>query len=201
MKCFPPIRERHHQAALWAGLANGVLSMVVTDHSPAPWTLKDTGDLATAWGGISSIQLSLPVVWTAAREREVTLTDLARWMAERPADLAGLPQKGRLAVGADADLIAFAPDDAFTVRGEELRHRHPQTPYEGRTLYGVVRRTWLRGHTVDPAAPHGRWLLPGPADATPTAPVADPAPPATTAADTPAAPRTGPAAATLEHTP
>ncbi|MBO9532909.1 MAG: allantoinase AllB [Solirubrobacteraceae bacterium] len=160
VKCFPPIRERHHQHALWAGLANGVLSMVVTDHSPAPWTLKDTGDLATAWGGIASIQLSLPVVWSAARQREVSLTELVAWMAERPADLAGLPQKGRIAVGADADLIAFAPDATFTVRGDELLHRHPQTPYEGRLLHGVVRTTWLRGRAVDPSAPHGRWLLP-----------------------------------------
>ncbi|MFT4036226.1 MAG: allantoinase AllB [Patulibacter sp.] len=159
VKCFPPIRERHHQEALWAGLADGILSMVVSDHSPAPWTLKDTGDLATAWGGIASIQLSLPVMWTAARARAVPLTQLIGWMAEQPAQLAGLPQKGRIAPGADADLVAFAPAATFTVDGQALRHRHPQTPYEGRSLHGVVRETWLRGTPVDPEHPHGRWLL------------------------------------------
>ncbi|MEH3052934.1 MAG: allantoinase AllB [Patulibacter minatonensis] len=183
VKCFPPIRERHHQAALWAGLADGTLSMVVSDHSPAPWTLKDTGDLSTAWGGIASIQLSLPVTWTAAQARGVDLAQLVTWMAERPADLAGLPQKGRLAVGADADLAIFAPNDTFTVRGESLLHRHPQTPYEGHELRGVVRQTWLRGARVDHAAPHGRWLLPDPPPVAPGEPIPGAAttPPPTTA--------------------
>jgi allantoinase len=196
VKCFPPIRGARHQDALWAGLRDGTLCAVVSDHSPAPWALKDTGDLHTAWGGIASLQVGLPVVWTAARARGVALADVVGWMAAGPAALAGLagtasvlpagaapaavggpdpgrdpagsdrtglPLKGAIAVGADADLVAFAPDATFVVRGAELAHRHPETPYEGRELQGVVRRTWLRGRAVAPDAPHGAWLLRGPA--------------------------------------
>ncbi|MEV4419282.1 allantoinase AllB [Patulibacter sp. NPDC049589] len=165
VKCFPPIRGRRHQDALWAGLADGTLCAVVSDHSPAPWALKDTGDLATAWGGIASLQIGLPVVWTAARRRGVPLTEVVRWMAAGPAAIAGLdgrgplPRKGAIVAGADADLVAFAPDATLVVRGAELAHRHPETPYEGRELHGVVRATWLRGRDVSPAAPHGAWLL------------------------------------------
>lgn len=160
VKCFPPIRERHHQDALWAALAHGTLSLIASDHSPSPWALKDTGDLATAWGGIASLQVALPVVWTQARRRGVPLTDVVRWMASAPADLAGLPQKGRLAPGADADLTVFAPDATFTVDGRQLHHRHPQTPYEGMQLAGVVRQTWVRGQLAVPGGePRGRWIL------------------------------------------
>jgi len=179
VKCFPPIRGPRHQDALWAGLADGTLGAVVSDHSPAPWALKDTGDLHTAWGGIASLQLGLPVVWTAARERGVPLTDVVRWMAAGPAALAGfdgppaagstaaptgLPHKGAIVVGADADLVAFAPEATFVVRGAELAHRHPETPYEGRELHGVVRTTWLRGLRVLSAAPHGGWVLRAPTE-------------------------------------
>lgn len=173
VKCFPPIRERRHQDALWAGLADGTLRAVVSDHSPAPWSLKDTGDLATAWGGIASLQVGLPVVWTAARERGVPLADVVRWMGAGPAALAGLegrgglPRKGAIVPGADADLVTFAPDATLVVRGAELAHRHPETPYEGRELRGVVRTTRLRGRVVAPAAPHGTWLLRTPTEEDP----------------------------------
>lgn len=159
VKCFPPIREKHHQDALWAGLRDGTLSMIVSDHSPSPWPLKNTGDLGTSWGGIASIQLSLSISWTAAKRRGIPLAQLVHWMSSAPADLLGMPQKGRIAVGADADLVVFGPEDTFTVRGADLLHRHPQTPYEGRVLTGVVQRTWLRGTPVNPSAPHGQWLM------------------------------------------
>ncbi|MBJ7470643.1 MAG: allantoinase AllB [Solirubrobacteraceae bacterium] len=178
VKCFPPIRELRHQDALWAGLLDGTLQLIASDHSPAPWPLKNTGDLSTAWGGIASIQLSLPVAWTAASRRGIPLAQLVHWMSAAPADLIGLPQKGRIEVGADADLVAFAPDAHVTVRGAELLHRHPQTPYEGRRLRGVVRQTWLRGARVDASAPHGRWLMRG---ATGASPGDAAAPPATSA--------------------
>jgi allantoinase len=149
-KCCPPVRERANSGQLWAGLLAGAIDCVVSDHSPCPPELKlpDTGDFAKAWGGIASLQLSLPVVWTQARERGCQLADLARWMACGPAELAGLASKGRIAVGCDADLVAFAPGASFVVEPGKLEQRHKLTPYAGRRLTGVVRRTWLRGREI-----------------------------------------------------
>jgi allantoinase len=160
-KCCPPVRGRANQDQLWAGLRAGLLDCVVSDHSPCPPDLKrlDTGDFGTAWGGIASLQLALPVVWTAGRERGCTLADVARWMSAAPAAVAGLPAKGAIEVGRDADLVAFAPDAGFTVGPDLLRHRHKLTPYAGRRLTGVVRRTWLRGRCAYPeGGPAGRLL-------------------------------------------
>ena len=158
-KCCPPVRAATNRGALWAGLAEGTLSCVVSDHSPCPAELKrfDTGDFGAAWGGISSLQLSLPVVWTAAVARGLSPVDVALWMADRPAALAGLRPKGSIAPGYDADLVAFAPDEEFVVDVAALRHRNPISPYAGRTLRGVVRRTWLRGVPVGDR-PAGRLL-------------------------------------------
>ncbi|MFD2092634.1 allantoinase AllB [Blastococcus deserti] len=159
-KCCPPIRERRHREALWAALANGDVDLVVSDHSPCTPALKrlDTGDFAEAWGGIASLQVALAVVWTGARARGLGLDRVVHWMAEAPARLAGLPGKGAIAVGKDADLVAFAPDEQWTVG--RLQHRHPTTPYAGRSLMGVVRRTWLRGRPAD-GSPLGRLLTRG----------------------------------------
>jgi allantoinase len=158
-KCCPPVRDAANREALWGGLADGALSCVVSDHSPCPADLKrfDSGDFGAAWGGISSLQLSLPVVWTAAVARGLSLVDIALWMAERPAALAGLRSKGSIVPGFDADLVAFAPDEEFTVDVRALRHRNPVSPYAGRVLRGVVRDTWLRGERVD-GVPRGRLL-------------------------------------------
>jgi allantoinase len=150
-KCCPPVRDAANADALWAALADGTISCVVSDHSPCTPALKrpDTGDFAAAWGGIASLQLSLPVVWTAARERGLSLVDVVRWMAERPAALAGLRTKGAIAPGYAADLVALAPGETFTVDPAALHHRHPVSPYAGRTLAGVVRTTWLAGVPTD----------------------------------------------------
>ncbi|WP_051703978.1 allantoinase AllB [Glycomyces sp. NRRL B-16210] len=157
-KCCPPIRDGANREALWAALADGRIDFVVSDHSPSPPHLK-TGDFATSWGGIASLQIGLLVLWTEARARGLALERLARWTSSGPADFAGLHRKGRIATGADADLVAFDPERAWTVRGDDLHHRHPLTPYDGRALTGAIAATWLRGERVDTeAAPRGRLL-------------------------------------------
>ena len=156
-KCCPPIREASHREALWAALVDGDVDQVVSDHSPCTPELKllDRGDFGAAWGGIASLQVALPVVWTGARTRGIGLDSVVRWMAEAPARLAGLPTKGAIAVGKDADLVAFAPDERWAVG--PLEHRNPVTPYAGRALVGAVRKTWLHGLLAD-GAPRGRLL-------------------------------------------
>ena len=150
-KCAPPIRERANRERLWDGLRSGVIDTIGSDHSPAPPELKhlETGDVWRAWGGIASLQLSLPIVWTEARRRGFTSDDLARWMAREPARLVGISdKKGEIAPGRDADLIVFDPDTNFIVNGIELHHRHKATPYEGQVLAGRVETTYLRGRAV-----------------------------------------------------
>jgi allantoinase len=158
-KCCPPIRGTSNQDLLWRGLAAGDIDFVVTDHSPSTADLK-VADFARAWGGISSLQIGLAAVWTAARSRGVALTDVVRWMATAPADRVGLSHKGRIAVGADADLAVLAPDESFVVDVARLHHKNQVSAYAGRTLQGVVRRTFLAGREVDDE-PRGRLLVRG----------------------------------------
>ncbi|MFJ4465975.1 allantoinase AllB [Streptomyces sp. NPDC089424] len=146
-KCCPPIREAANQDLLWQALADGTIDCVVTDHSPSTADLK-TDDFATAWGGISGLQLSLPAVWTEARRRGHTLEDVVRWMSTRTADLVGLAHKGAIEAGRDADFAVLAPDETFTVDPNSLQHRNRVTAYAGRTLSGVVKSTWLRGERI-----------------------------------------------------
>lgn len=159
-KCSPPIREASNRELLWTGLKDGVVDLIVSDHSPCTVAMKqlESGDFAAAWGGISSVQLALSIVWSEARQRGCTLREVAAWMSERPAKLAGLRKKGTIAPGFDADFCIFAPDESFRVDPYRLHHRHPVTPYAGRTLTGVVRNTWLRGEPVDLQEPRGQLL-------------------------------------------
>ncbi|MFI5754949.1 allantoinase AllB [Streptomyces sp. NPDC051569] len=160
-KCCPPIREAANQDALWQGLIDGTIDCVVSDHSPCTTELK-TPDFASAWGGISSLQLGLPVIWTEARRRGRSLEEVARWMSTAPAALAGLARKGAIEAGRDADFAVLAPEETFTVDPAELHHRNQVTAYAGKTLHGVVRSTWLRGTRIASAGvlaePAGRLL-------------------------------------------
>ena len=150
-KCCPPIREDANRSALWQGLAQGTIEFVVSDHSPCTPQLKhlDSGDLDKAWGGISSLQFGLPLIWSEARERGFSLPAVVDWMATRPAQFAGLgARKGRIAPGYDADLVVFDDSGSFTISPEIIKYRHKITPYEGRQVTGIVERTLLRGHEI-----------------------------------------------------
>jgi allantoinase len=167
-KCAPPIRERDNREALWAALGEGLVDLVVSDHSPCTPELKklEAGDFSAAWGGIASLQLGLPVVWTDARRRGRSLVELAGWMSEGPARLARLEKKGAIAPGKDADFVVWDPDAAVTVAPAMIEHRHKVTPYAGEVLQGAVRATWVRGRCVYDGGrfgdrPEGKLLLRG----------------------------------------
>ncbi len=166
-KCAPPIRDRANREALWAALFEGVIDFVITDHSPCTPALKlpETGDFHRAWGGIASLQLGLPALWTEARRRGADLRQLATWMSASPAAFAGLQRrKGRIAPGLDADLVIWDPDETFVPERDQLFFRHKVSPYLGRELAGRVHETILRGIRVfdgraHPAGPIGKRLL------------------------------------------
>jgi len=165
-KCAPPVRSQENREKLWQGLQEGVIDLVATDHSPCPPEMKriDERNFRSAWGGISSLSLALPVMWSEASGRGFTLIDIARWMAEGPARLAGSePQKGRIAKNFDADFVVFEPEAEFTATEDRLFYRHRVSPYLGEKLCGVVKATYLRGECVFadgkfPGEPGGREL-------------------------------------------
>ena len=167
LKCAPPIRSDANRRALWAGLRDGTIDLIASDHSPCPPEMKglEAGSFREAWGGIASLSLELSVVWTKAVENGFGLEDLARWMAGKPARLAGIAErKGRIAAGCDADLIVFSPDMGFTVSEDELYFRHRVSPYGGERLRGKVRQTYVRGQLIFdegrfPGEPIGREVL------------------------------------------
>jgi allantoinase len=150
-KCAPPIRSRANREQLWQGLRDGTIDLVATDHSPCPPAMKllAEGNFRTAWGGIASLSIALPVMHTEASHRGFSLIDIARWMSEAPAKLASCrTRKGRLAPGYDADFVVFDPEREFVVSEDRLYYRHPVSPYLGEKLRGVVKATYLRGRKV-----------------------------------------------------
>ena len=168
-KCCPPIRERENREQLWAALRAGTIDMVVSDHSPCPpeMKLREQGDFMKAWGGISSLQLRLPVMWTEGTARGFEVNQIAEWLCRAPARQVGLAQrKGSIAIGCDADLVIWSPDREFCVASSLIHHRHKLTPYAGEVLRGVVEKTFLRGQIVYDggefaSAPSGQIILRG----------------------------------------
>ena len=151
VKCAPPIRAEANREQLWQALREGLIDFIVTDHSPCPpeMKLRGQGSFRSAWGGIASLSVALPVVWTEARRRGFSLRDVARWMSEGPAQLAGCgAYKGKIAAGYQADFVVFDPETSFAVLPESLHFRHPVSPYIGHKLTGIVRQTYLRGRPI-----------------------------------------------------
>jgi allantoinase len=151
LKCAPPIRSRENQQQLWSGLRERVIDMVVTDHSPCSpeMKLQETGRFDLAWGGVASLSIALPVMWSDANMYGFNLENIVQWMSSAPAALAGLAHKaGALKVGREANFIVFDTEARSTVRTARLYYRHPISPYVGETLQGVVKATYLRGEAV-----------------------------------------------------
>ena len=150
-KCAPPIREKENNEQLWVALKDGVIDFVATDHSPATPNLKEieSGNFMKAWGGIASIQFALPVLWTAAKKRNCTFSNIAKWLCENPARLIGKENsKGKIAKGFDADLIVVDDEKTFTVTENIIHHKHKVTPYLGEILSGVIEQTYIAGEKV-----------------------------------------------------
>jgi allantoinase len=164
-KCCPPVRERENCEKLWEAITDGTIDMIVSDHSPCTPALKlqESGDFMDAWGGISALQFGLPVMWTGLKRRGFGITDLTRLMSSEPAKLAGLDQqKGKLAVGYDADIVIWDPEKTFEITPSMVRHRHKLTPYTGMNLNGVVELVFNRGTKRTPDAvvsPSGQLIL------------------------------------------
>lgn len=149
-KCAPPIREKENNEQLWKALKDGLIDFIATDHSPAPPAMKElaTGNFMKAWGGIASLQLALPALWTTAIKNKCSLTDMAKWLCEKPALLPQLKRKGKIEIGFDADFTVWNPEESFMVTEEMIHHRHKTTPYLGEQLFGAVKQTWLKGQKV-----------------------------------------------------
>lgn len=162
-KCCPPIREASNRELLWKGLEEGIIDCIVSDHSPSTIDLKDVenGDFGVAWGGVASLQLGLSLIWTEAQKRGIALEKVIQWMSTKPSELAGLKNKGAIALGNDADFALFAPEDAFVVDVKKLHHKNPISPYHGKTLAGVVRKSIIAGEDIDFQTPKGKLIRRG----------------------------------------
>jgi allantoinase len=151
-KCCPPIRTNDNRLKLWEALKNNVITSVVSDHSPCTPNLKKLakGDFFSAWGGIASVGLGLPVLYTESlKHDDVSIIDIVRWTCYNTAKQVGLShRKGSIRVGYDADFVVFDPSSAQTIHNEQVFFKNKLTAYDGKKLRGVVLETILRGNSV-----------------------------------------------------
>jgi allantoinase len=165
-KCCPPIRDRANQDLLWAGVVDGAIDAIVSDHSPSTAELKGEPDFGLSWGGISGVQTGLAAVHTEARARGIRLEQILPLMTTGPARLAGLGARGTIAAGEPAHLAVFQPDETAVIDAAALEYRNKMSPWHGRTLTGVVATTYVHGVPVyrrgqPVAARAGRELIAG----------------------------------------
>ncbi|WP_300678634.1 allantoinase AllB [Nocardioides sp.] len=158
-KCCPPIRDSGTREALWAALREGIIDVVVSDHSPATVEEKTRGDgdLQQAWGGVSGLQVGFSAVAFEARRRGLGLAQVSRWMSRTTADLVGLSHKGRIEVGADADLAIYDTGVELRIDVARLAHKNPISAYDGLRLGGRVTRSIVRGNALDVEHPDWSW--------------------------------------------
>jgi allantoinase len=150
-KCCPPIRNKNNQDKLWQGLESGVIDFIVSDHSPCTPALKRLEDhnLWEAWGGISSLQFGLSLIWTAIQKRDYTIQHLVEWMCEKPAFLVGLEnKKGKILKGYQADFVIWNPEQSQIIDRNKILHKNKLSAYESHQVYGVVYQTILKGHVI-----------------------------------------------------
>lgn len=145
----PPIREKAHQEPLWAGLFDGSIDMVSTDHAPHAAEEKRGADIWKVACGFPGVETSLPLMLTAVNAGRLTLEDVVRLMAGAPARAFGLfGSKGVIRVGADADLAIVDMGKSAVLSAEALHSRGKSSPYEGMTVTGLPVATLVRGKTV-----------------------------------------------------
>ncbi len=149
-KCAPPMRSHAEQEALWQQVLAGNVPMVTSDHSPAPASMKADSNFFKVWGGISGCQSLLQLLLTEGYDRrQLPLTMIAALTSEYVAQRFGLlPGKGRLAVGADADIVLVDLQDSSVLQADQLFYRHRHSPYVGKIMSGRIARTMVRGRTV-----------------------------------------------------
>jgi len=150
-KCAPPIREKANNQKLMQALKRGLIDFVATDHSPASPEIKElaSGNLQKAWGGIASIQFSLPLLWTIAKKESLGLENIKNWLSENPAKLIQKSDsKGKISVGYDADLVVWDPEQKFVITKDMIKFRHKISPYIGEEVFGKVQKTFVAGKCV-----------------------------------------------------
>lgn len=147
-KCSPPIRDKDNQDRMWVKLLAGEIDFITSDHSPCTPDLKE-GGIFDAWGGISSLQNSVDIMFDeGVQKRGMELTQFAKLIATNPADLFGLKQKGRIAVGKDADIVMIKPNSSYVLTADDLEYRNKFSAYEGRDIGAQIAKTLLRGEVV-----------------------------------------------------
>ncbi|MHA6481904.1 allantoinase AllB [Paenibacillus sp. strain BS8-2] len=149
-KCAPPLRSAAEQAKLWETIAEGLVQVIASDHSPCPEEMKNAEQFAGAWGGIAGAQSSLTLlVGEGHMKRGIPLTEISRMVSCEPARRFGLSdRKGEIRIGGDADLVLMDLTASYELKREQLYHKHKHSPYIGETMLCAVHATISRGRVV-----------------------------------------------------